>query len=93
MHDLPVKIVRFSGQALTSFVEEHSLNNITVRVYNPAKTVADCFNFKNKIGLDIAIEALRDCLRERKASPDEIWRAAKVYRMTSIIKPYLEAFI
>jgi len=92
-NDLPVRIVRFSGQALTSFVEEHSVDKVTIRVYSAAKTVADCFKFRNKIGLDVAIEALRDCLRERKASSDEIWKAAKVCRITSVIKPYLEALI
>lgn len=89
--DLPVNIVRFSGKALTSYVEEHSVDRVTIKVYSAAKTVADCFKFRNKIGLDVAIEALRDCLRQRKAPPDEIWKAARVCRVTSVIKPYMEA--
>jgi hypothetical protein len=64
---------------------------VTVRVYTPAKTVADCFKYRNKIGIDVAIEALRDCLKQRKATADELWQAAKVCRMTNVMRPYLEA--
>jgi predicted transcriptional regulator of viral defense system len=88
---VPLRIVRFSGPALSSFIELHTLHGTPIRVYSPAKTVADCFKFRNKIGLDVAIEALRDCLRQRKATKDEIWAAARVCRVTSIIRPYLEA--
>ena len=62
-----------------------------VRVYSAAKTVADCFKFRNKIGLDVAIEALKDCLRQKKASIDEIYRYAKVCRVSNVIRPYMEA--
>jgi hypothetical protein len=72
-------------------VQEHDVEGVTVRVYSPAKTVADCFKFRKKVGMDVAIEALRDCLRQRKATPSEIWEAAKTCRVTSIIRPYLEA--
>lgn len=88
---VPLRIVRFSGLALSSFIEVHTVEGTPVSVYSPAKTVADCFKFRNKIGLDVAIEALRDCLRQRKATKDEIWAAAKVCRVTSVIRPYLEA--
>jgi predicted transcriptional regulator of viral defense system len=57
----PVRIVWFSGAALMSEVEEHSIKGVPVRVYSPAKTVADCFKYRNKIGIDVALEALRDC--------------------------------
>lgn len=87
----PLRIVRFSGAALTSGVQEHVIEGVTVRVYSPAKTVADCFKYRNKIGVDVAIEALRDCLRLRKATSDELWTAAKVCRMTNVMRPYLEA--
>ena len=90
-HDLPIRIVRFSGSSLSSHVQEHNVEGVTVRVYSPAKTVADCFKFRKKVGMDVAIEALRDCLRQRKATPSEIWEAAKTCRITSIIRPYLEA--
>jgi hypothetical protein len=86
-----LRIVRFSGIALKSGVQEHVVEGVTVRVYAPAKTVADCFKYRNKIGIDVAIEALRDCLKQRKANFDELWQAAKVCRMTNVMRPYLEA--
>ena len=64
---IPLRIVRFSGKALTAGVETHSIEGVKVKVYNPAKTVADCFKYRNKIGLDVAIEALRDCWRRNLA--------------------------
>ena len=87
----PLRTVRFSGDALTFGIEKHKVEGVDVRVYSPAKTVADCFKYRNKIGLDVAIEALRDCLRQRKATMDELWDAAKVCRMSKVIRPYLEA--
>ena len=61
----PLRIMRFSGKALTEGIEEHQVEGIMVKVYNPAKTVADCFKYRNKIGLDVALEALRDCRSQR----------------------------
>lgn len=61
-----------------------------IRVYNPAKTVIDCFKHRNKIGLDVAIEALREARAQKKASADELWHFAKICRVTNIIRPYLE---
>jgi predicted transcriptional regulator of viral defense system len=87
----PVRIVRFSGDALSFGVEKHEIDGVKVHVYSPAKTVADCFKFRNKIGLDMAIEALRDCLKQRKATVDELWSAAKVCRMSNIVRPYMKA--
>ena len=87
----PLRIVRFSGVALTAGVQEHTIEGVTVRVYAPAKTVADCFKYRNKVGIDVAIEALRDCLRQRQATSDELWEAARACRMTNVIRPYLEA--
>jgi predicted transcriptional regulator of viral defense system len=65
-------VVRFSGDALTSGIEDHVIEKVHVRVYGPAKTVADCFKYRNKIGLDVALEALRDCWRHRRATMDEL---------------------
>ncbi len=62
-----------------------------VRLYGPAKTVADCFKYRNKIGLDVALEALRDCRKQRKATVDELWAAAKVCRVANVMRPYMEA--
>jgi len=86
-----VRIVRFSTKALTYGVQGHRIEGVPVRVFTPAKTVADCFRYRNKIGLDVALEALRDCKRKRKATMDEIWKAAKVCRMANVMRPYLES--
>lgn len=89
----PLEIVRFSGPAFSFGVEEHEVDRITVRIYSPAKTVADCFKFRNKVGLDVAMEALRETWRSRKATMDELWEAAKVCRVANVMRPYLEAVI
>ena len=88
---LPIKIVRFSGPALETCIENHSIEGVPVKVYNPAKTVADCFKYRNKIGLDVALEALRECRRQRKCTNDQLWQYAKVCRVAKVMKPYLEA--
>jgi len=87
----PLRIVRFSGAALSEGIEKHIIEGVAVRVYNPAKTVADCFKYRNKIGLDVALEALRECRRERRATMDEIWRYAVICRVANVMRPYLEA--
>ncbi|MBI4168634.1 MAG: type IV toxin-antitoxin system AbiEi family antitoxin domain-containing protein [Acidobacteria bacterium] len=86
----PLRIVRFSGRALTHGVEEVRVEGVPVRVTSPAKTVADCFKYRNKIGLDVALEALKD-YRAQRRSLDELWRAAQACRVVSVIRPYLEA--
>jgi len=91
--DLPVRIVRFSGAALREGVEEHRIEGITVRVTNPAKTIADCFKYRNKIGLDVALEALREGWRERGFSMDELWKYARLCRVANVMRPYLEAMV
>ena len=70
---------------------DHSIGTVPGQVYSVAKTVADCFKFRNKIGIDVAIEALRDCRQQRRASVDQLWDAAKICRMTNVMRPYLEA--
>ncbi len=87
----PLRIVRFSGDALCYGVMDQTMEGVAIRVYSPAKTVADCFKYRNKIGLDVAIEALRDCINQRKATMDELWEAAKVCRMSRVMRPYMEA--
>jgi len=86
-----LRIVRFSKAALTSGIEQHKISAVTVRVYDPAKTVADCFKYRNKIGLDVAMEALRDCRRQRRATMDQLWEAARVCRVANVMRPYLES--
>jgi predicted transcriptional regulator of viral defense system len=86
-----LRIVRLSGTSLTEGIENHQVEGVPVRVYSAAKTVADCFKFRNKIGLDVAIEALKDCLRQKKASINEVYRYAKICRVSNVIRPYMEA--
>lgn len=90
---IPLRIVRFSGEALTAGVEEHGVEGVSVKVYSSAKTVADCFKYRNKIGLDVALEALRDCWRQRLATADELWRYAEVCRVARVMRPYLESLV
>jgi predicted transcriptional regulator of viral defense system len=87
----PLRIVRFSGPSLTEGIESHTVDGAPIRVYSVAKTVADCFKYRNKIGLDVALEALRECRREKRASNDELWRYAKLCRVANIMRPYLES--
>ncbi len=90
---LPIttSIVRFSGQMLSYGVITRPMQGVKVRLTNPARTVVDCFRYRNKIGLDVAMEALRDAVRSRKAMVSEIDRAAEVCRIKTVIGPYLEA--
>jgi predicted transcriptional regulator of viral defense system len=90
---IPLRIVRFSGEALTAGIEDHKVEGLSVKVYRPAKTVADCFKYRNKIGLDVALEALRDCWRKRVATADELWRYAEVCRVARVMRPYLESLV
>ena len=87
----PVRFVRMSGRALRFGVKEYPVRGATLKVYTPAKTVADCFKFRNKIGTDIALEALRECRRLRKATMDALWAAGKICRVASVMRPYLES--
>ncbi|MEZ5357219.1 MAG: type IV toxin-antitoxin system AbiEi family antitoxin domain-containing protein [Candidatus Zixiibacteriota bacterium] len=90
---IPIRITRFSGKSMTSGIEQHEIEGVSIRVYNPAKTVADCFKFRNKIGLDVALEALRDCHQSRKCTMDDLWKYAKICRVANIMKPYLESIV
>ncbi|HBA41178.1 MAG TPA: transcriptional regulator [Deltaproteobacteria bacterium] len=87
----PLRIVRMSGKALTEGVEQHQIEGVSVKIYNPAKTVADCFKYRNKVGLDAALEALRDYRRKHRGGMDELWRFAKICRVARVMRPYLEA--
>lgn len=86
-----VRIVRFSGPARSYGIETRLILGVPVRVTSPARTIVDCFRYRNKIGLDVALEALRDVLRRRIVTVDEIMRAAEVLRARTVISPYLEA--
>jgi predicted transcriptional regulator of viral defense system len=90
---LPLRIVRFSGKASTSGVEVHQISGVPVRIYDPAKTVVDCFKYRHKIGIDVAVEALRDYLRRRGSTVDPLWRYAAVDRVSNVMGPYLQAAV
>jgi predicted transcriptional regulator of viral defense system len=86
----PLRLVRFSGAALTEGVEEHDVDSVTVRITGVAKTVADCFKYRNKIGLDVALEALREAWNAKRMTSDQIWHYAKIDRVANVMRPYLE---
>jgi predicted transcriptional regulator of viral defense system len=88
-----LRIVRFSGPAFTEGVEEHDVEGTTIRVYGMAKTIADCFKYRNKIGLDVALEALKEILRDRRCTVEELRRYARVCRVLTVMRPYMEALI
>ena len=88
-----LRVVRFSGKALTEGIVTHTIEGVPVRVYSAAKTLADCFKYRHKIGIDVAIEALKDALRHKRTTIDEIHRFAKVCRVDRVMRPYLEALI
>ncbi len=87
----PLRLLYLSGVSLQEGVEAHEVDGVTVRVFSAAKTVADCFKFRNKIGTDVAVEALRDFRRRHPKHLDALWRFAEVDRVTRVIRPYLEA--
>ena len=88
-----VRVVRFSGKALTEGAEKHNIGTVPIQVYSVAKTVADCFKFRNKIGTDVAVEALRESLRDRRTSPDELLKFGAICRVEKVMRPYLEAMV
>lgn len=88
-----MRIVHFSPATLDAGVEGHQIEGVTVQVFTPAKTVADCFKYRNKIGLDVAIEALRECWRTRRCTMDDLWQYAKICRVQNVMRPYLESLV
>ena len=88
---IAIKVVRASGEALTAGIERHIIESVPVPITTPAKTVADCFKHRSKVGLDVAIEARKDCIRTRRATADELWRYAAICRVQNVMRPYLEA--
>lgn len=88
--EIPLHIVRFSGEVFTAGVEEHLVDGVTLRVYSLDKTIADCFKYRNKIGIDVALEAIREGWRARRISMADLWHYAKIDRVTNVMRPYLE---
>jgi predicted transcriptional regulator of viral defense system len=89
----PIRTFRFSSKSFSAGIEKHQIDNVTILIYSPEKTLADCFKFRNKIGIDIAIEALRLYQERRKMKIDDIMYFASICRVANIIRPYLEAII
>lgn len=89
----PVRVFWFTGEAFTEGIETHELDGVEVRVYGAAKTVADCFKYRNKLGLDTALEALKLYLREKRGRPDDLVRFARVCRVEKVMRPYIEALL
>ena len=87
----PIKMIQFSGDSYTEGIEIFERDNVKLRVYSAAKTVVDCFKHRNKIGLDVALEALKESRSKKKASADDIWRYAKICRVANVMRPYLES--
>jgi len=88
-----LRIVRFSGPAFMEGREIHNIDDVDVPIYSPAKTVADCFKYRNKVGLDVALEALRECWRRRLCTMDDLWRYAKICRVQKVMRPYMESLV
>jgi predicted transcriptional regulator of viral defense system len=89
----PLRIVRYSGAALTEGIETHRIEGQAVRIYSAAKTIADCFKYRNKIGLEVALEALREGWRARRFTLNELDRYARVCRVRRVMRPYIEALV
>jgi len=89
----PIRTFRFTGKSFTEGIETHRLDGVPVRIYSPEKTLADCFKFRNKIGLDVVIEALRFYRERRKIKVEELMRLVSVCRVQKVIRPYMEALL
>ena len=87
----PIRFVRFSGWALTEGVERHPIENVDVPITDPARTIVDCFRYRAKVGLDVAMEGLRQGLRHRRCTPNQLWHFARKARVWSVMRPYVEA--
>jgi predicted transcriptional regulator of viral defense system len=86
-----LRVARFSGLALTEGIEKHRVEGVVIRTYSAAKTVADCFKYRNKVGVDVAIEALRDFSRKHRGAANELARFARICRVSRVMQPYLDA--
>ena len=89
----PLKVARFGGTTLTEGLDTHLIEGVTVSVTNITKTIADCFKFRNKIGLDVALEALKNAWNNKQTSMDDLWRYAQLCRVQNVMRPYLEALV
>lgn len=89
----PIRFVHFSGESISAGINNERIKGIRINITNPAKTIADCFKFRNKIGLDVAIEALRGCLKNKKCTVDELLHYSRICRIEKVIQPYIEVIL
>jgi predicted transcriptional regulator of viral defense system len=89
----PLRLFRFSEAALAAGIETHTLDGVSIRIFSAEKTVADCFKFRNKIGLDVAVEGLKLCMERKRSRPQELLQYARVCRVQEVMRPYLEALL
>ena len=89
----PLRVIRLSGAAFTAGIDTVKLDGVPVRIYSVAKTLTDCFKLRNKIGLEVALEALREAWQARKVTMKGLERYAKINRMSNVMRPYLEALV
>jgi predicted transcriptional regulator of viral defense system len=88
-----IHFVRFTESGLTDGVERHEIDSVEAPITNPARTIVDCFRYRTKVGLDVALEGLREGLRQRKTMPDALWSYANTARAWSVMRPYVEAMV
>ena len=86
----PLRIVRFGGETHSDGVASHTMDGVEVKVTNIAKTIVDCFKFRNKIGLDVALEALKEAMQSKRVTMDELWHYSQLCRVHNVMRPYLE---
>jgi len=89
----PISVHKFASESFQAGVEVHCIDGVTVRIYNPEKTLADCFKFRNKIGMDVVLEALKLYKTRKKWNLSELLKYARICRVENVMKPYLEALI
>lgn len=89
----PVRFVTMSGKALHAGVETNSIDGVSIKVFCPAKTIADCFKYRNKVGLDVALEALREGWSARQFTMDELLEYAEICRVKKVMQPYIESLV
>lgn len=93
INNSPIRMVKFSGEGYRSGIEKHNIDNNEIRIYTIPKTIADCFKYRNKLGTEVSIEALKDVLLNRRTTVDELLKYAEICRVRQIITPYMESLI
>ena len=88
-----IRFVRFTGPALKDGVVRHLIEGVAVPITNPVRSIVDCFRYRSKVGLDVAMEGLREGLRRGRCTPDELWRHARTARVWPVMRPYVEAMV